>query len=85
MSNAARRKTAAANARLGPLAAQLHALSPTAILQRGYALVYDAKGALLRDIAGIAAGDTLTTQLAHGSFESRVTHTQSEKEAKPSQ
>jgi exodeoxyribonuclease VII large subunit len=57
------------------LAARLHALSPLAVLDRGYALVLAADGSLIRSTAQIAAGNTLTTRLADGSFMSRVEST----------
>ncbi len=51
---------------------RLHALSPLAVLDRGYALVLDARGGLLRSARQIAAGDQVTTRLADGTFTSRV-------------
>jgi exodeoxyribonuclease VII large subunit len=62
--------TSAAN--LGALAARLHALSPLAVLDRGYALVLSGEGALVRSTAQIAPGNTVTTRLADGAFSSRV-------------
>jgi exodeoxyribonuclease VII large subunit len=61
--------------RFYPLAARLQALSPHAVLQRGYALVYDASGVLVRDTSVLTIGDMLKTHLASGAFESRVTAT----------
>jgi len=57
------------------LDARLHSLSPLAVLDRGYALVLSANGALVRSTAQIAAGDRVTTRLADGSFLSRVEST----------
>jgi exodeoxyribonuclease VII large subunit len=57
---------------LGALDARLHSLSPLAVLDRGYALVLSADGALIRSTAQISHGDPLTTRLADGSFTSRV-------------
>jgi exodeoxyribonuclease VII large subunit len=57
------------------LDARLHSLSPLAVLDRGYALVLSAEGALVRSTAQIAAGDLVTTRLAAGSFLSRVEST----------
>lgn len=51
---------------------QLLSLSPLGVLQRGYALVYDQQGNLLRSTAALTPGQQLTTRLADGSFESRV-------------
>jgi exodeoxyribonuclease VII large subunit len=61
-----------ATLRVGALDARLHALSPLAVLDRGYALVRNAEGALVRSITAIAPGQPLTTRLADGSFVSRV-------------
>jgi exodeoxyribonuclease VII large subunit len=66
-------------ARLGPLERQLASLSPLAVLNRGYALVYDEEGALLKDAAKVKSGQLLSTRLARGSIESRVTKTKPEK------
>jgi exodeoxyribonuclease VII large subunit len=60
------------SARLGALDARLHSLSPLAVLDRGYALVLSAEGALIRSTVQITSGDQLTTRLADGSFASRV-------------
>ncbi len=59
-------------ASLNALDARLHSLSPLAVLDRGYALVLSAEGALVRSTTQIAAGDRVTTRLADGSFSSRV-------------
>ncbi|HUY81819.1 MAG TPA: exodeoxyribonuclease VII large subunit [Acidobacteriaceae bacterium] len=54
---------------------QLAALSPLGVLNRGYALVYDENGILLKDAAALAPGQLLSTRLAAGSLESRITRT----------
>ncbi|MGB8014112.1 MAG: exodeoxyribonuclease VII large subunit, partial [Terriglobales bacterium] len=54
-------------------AASLEALSPVAILNRGYALVFDAKGQLVKDAARLKAGDELSARLARGRVRARVT------------
>lgn len=51
---------------------RLHTLSPTAVLQRGYALAFSADGRLLRSADEVNAGDDITTQLASGRIRSRV-------------
>jgi exodeoxyribonuclease VII large subunit len=61
--------------RIGALDARLHALSPLAVLDRGYALVLTGEGSLIRSIAQLNAGDQLTTRLADGAFASRVEST----------
>jgi exodeoxyribonuclease VII large subunit len=64
--------------RLNRASAGLGALSPLAVLSRGYALVYSADGKLLRSAAGIAAGQTIRARLAHGTLEAEVTQTEIE-------
>src|SRR6267143_5443646 len=56
--------------------ASLEALSPLAILNRGYALVFDAKGRLVKDAARFKAGDELSASLARGRVRARVTATE---------
>jgi exodeoxyribonuclease VII large subunit len=57
---------------LSALDARLHSLSPLAVLDRGYALVLDAAGSLVRSTTQLTTGDHLTTRLADGTFTSRV-------------
>jgi exodeoxyribonuclease VII large subunit len=59
-------------ARLSALDARLHSLSPLAVLERGYALVLNAEGGVIRSIAQVTPGDKLVTRLADGSITSRV-------------
>ena len=54
--------------------ASLEALSPLAILNRGYALVFDAKGQLVKDASRLALGDEMTARLARGEVRARVTN-----------
>ena len=56
--------------------ASLEALSPVAILNRGYALVFDANGRLVKDAARLQAGDDLSARLARGRVRARVTATE---------
>jgi exodeoxyribonuclease VII large subunit len=56
--------------------ASLEALSPVAILNRGYALVFDAKGRLVKDAARLKAGDQLSARLARGRVRARVIATE---------
>jgi exodeoxyribonuclease VII large subunit len=62
----------AAGSTFGALDARLHSLSPLAVLDRGYALVLDSAGSLVRTTAQLGCGDLLTTRLADGNFTSRV-------------
>ena len=58
--------------RLGVATASLDALSPLAVLSRGYAVAQDAQGRLLRDAEGVTIGDQVKVRLAKGRLETRV-------------
>jgi exodeoxyribonuclease VII large subunit len=73
MLRAQRNHLAACRARQGSLARQLGSLSPLSILSRGYALVFDDSGALIKSADQVTKGQSLTTRLARGRVESRVT------------
>src|SRR5262249_55900719 len=60
------------------LAAQLNALSPVRILERGYALVFDAGGALVKDAAQLAPGAQISARVARGSFTAEVKQSKSD-------
>jgi exodeoxyribonuclease VII large subunit len=55
------------------LARELNAISPLATLGRGYALVFDGSGQLLRDPTGLAVGDAIRAQVSGGEIHARVT------------
>jgi exodeoxyribonuclease VII large subunit len=59
-------------ARLDRLSAQLEALSPVAILDRGYALVFDSSGNLAKDAAQLSREETISARLARGEFTAKV-------------
>jgi exodeoxyribonuclease VII large subunit len=59
--------------RLNRATARLEALSPVAVLSRGYALVYAADGTLLRSVADTAAGQNIRARLAEGTLDAQVT------------
>jgi len=61
-----------ARERLGLAAASLDALSPLAVLQRGYAIARDKSGALLRDAKSVAVGDEVRVRLEKGKLNTRV-------------
>ena len=65
----------ACTTRLDHAAARLHALSPLAVLNRGYALVYAADGQLLRNAAAAHTGDPIRARLAQGSLTAEVKST----------
>lgn len=58
--------------RLGLAAASLDALSPLAVLQRGYAVAQDQSGSLLRDAQSVSIGDSIRVRLANGRLEALV-------------
>jgi exodeoxyribonuclease VII large subunit len=81
------RRFAAASARLTRIAAdlikqrsarlerahlRLQALSPLAVLNRGYAIVYAPDGAILRNATSTRAGQTIRARLAQGSLRATV-------------
>jgi exodeoxyribonuclease VII large subunit len=61
--------------RLDHATVRIQALSPLAVLNRGYALVYAADGQLLRDSAATHPGDPIRTRLAQGSLTAEVKST----------
>jgi exodeoxyribonuclease VII large subunit len=50
----------------------LQTLSPLATMHRGYAIVKNAKGEIIRTSAAVKAGDQLITQVYEGEIVSRV-------------
>jgi exodeoxyribonuclease VII large subunit len=59
-------------ARLSQASARLHALSPLAVLSRGYALVQGPDGRLIRSAADTQPGQIVSARLATGSLTARV-------------
>ena len=51
---------------------QLKALSPVAILERGYALVFDSSGKLVKDSSQVDIGEEISARLAHGSLTAKI-------------
>src|SRR5262249_28430932 len=54
---------------------RLDALSPLAVLGRGYSLTRGATGEIVRDAAQVAAGDAVEVLLGRGSLDCRVERT----------
>ncbi|HEV3038885.1 MAG TPA: exodeoxyribonuclease VII large subunit [Candidatus Angelobacter sp.] len=54
------------------LAAKLDALSPVKILERGYALIFDARGALVKDASQVAVGERISARVAKGTIGAEV-------------
>ena len=68
-------RLAGQRASLNQRAAQLEALSPVRILERGYALVFDSSGALIKDATRLTQGDQISARLAKGTFTAEVKET----------
>ena len=56
------------------LAAQLRALSPQAVLERGYSMTRDSRDRIVRRAGDVAAGESITTRLASGRLRATVDH-----------
>ena len=54
----------------------LQSLSPVAILDRGYALVFDSNGNLLKNADAVKIGDEISGRVAHGQIHAVVTKKQ---------
>jgi exodeoxyribonuclease VII large subunit len=62
-----------ARERLGLAAASLDALSPLAVLQRGYAVAQREDGTLLREAKSVSVGDSIKVRLAQGRINADIT------------
>ena len=60
--------------RLNNASARLNALNPSAVLQRGYALVLTEAGNLIRSASQVQSGDQIIARVANGTIRARVTH-----------
>jgi exodeoxyribonuclease VII large subunit len=72
LDRALERALASAARRLHAIDAGLNALSPLAVLDRGYALVQTPEGTLIRSVLGLEPGQRILTRLSDGSIASRV-------------
>ena len=72
LASAAHARLLAGRAILDRRTAALEALSPVAILNRGYALVFDANGQLVKDAERLKPGDDISARLARGQVRARV-------------
>jgi exodeoxyribonuclease VII large subunit len=71
-SDAGRRGVRDAQHRLDMAEAQLRALDPRRVLERGYTITRAADGSVLRSATSVRGGDELVTETADGSVRSRV-------------
>ena len=58
--------------RFEQVSGRLADLSPVAVLERGYALLFDASGKLVKDAAQVDVGDEIVARLSRGSIEAVV-------------
>jgi exodeoxyribonuclease VII large subunit len=65
---AARRLASARRVRLATAVARLDALSPLAVLGRGFAIARGPRSEILRDVAQVVLGDEIEVKLARGSI-----------------
>ncbi len=72
MAAAARDLLLRRRSRLERLTSQMEALSPVAILERGYALVFDAAGELVKDAERVKVGEDITARVARGEIGATV-------------
>ena len=78
LSSAVRNLLLERKVRLERMETALRTLSPLAILERGYALVFDASGKLLKDAAQVKTGDEISAQLSKGRVLATVRQKKSE-------
>jgi len=58
--------------RLGKLLVQLEERGPLKVLERGYSIVTDSTGAVLRDASAVSLGDSISIQLHKGKLTTEV-------------
>ncbi|MGC2648213.1 MAG: exodeoxyribonuclease VII large subunit [Candidatus Sulfotelmatobacter sp.] len=73
MASAMRNQLLQNKVRLERMSRALETLSPLAVLQRGYALIFDAAGNLVKDAAQLNPGDAVRARLARGEIQAAVT------------
>ena len=71
-SNAMTRRLKALSEKLNLRMAKLDALSPLAVLTRGYSITQTADGEVLRDASSVSPGDRLKIRLEHGKLDAEV-------------
>lgn len=67
-----RRRCGQEHQRLAAAVRHLEALSPARVLERGYAVVRDESGSVVRDAGGVGVGGRLDVELAAGHLDVRV-------------
>ena len=75
LSLAWRNRGGRAEAEIRALGAHLAHLDPKAVLQRGYSVIRDASGAIVRSASALSAGDMIDITFSQGGAESRIVRT----------
>lgn len=81
MDRAGKDMVARRGVRLERASARLEALSPLAVLNRGYAIVYGADGGILRDAGEAGVEQVIRARLARGSVRARITEIETTEKA----
>ncbi|MEN6634879.1 MAG: exodeoxyribonuclease VII large subunit [Clostridiaceae bacterium] len=68
----ARERIASARAELNRVLTQLRALDPSAVLERGYAILTDENGRALSGVAAMRAGDTIAIRMHDGAADAHI-------------
>jgi exodeoxyribonuclease VII large subunit len=74
----AKQLTATRHIRLERAHTRLEALSPLAVLNRGYAIVFTEDGRIVRDAETTAAGQRITARVAKGTLRATITETRNQ-------
>ncbi|MBL8201739.1 MAG: exodeoxyribonuclease VII large subunit [Chromatiales bacterium] len=69
---AASRRLTAPGTQLAVLSGRLHTVSPLRTLERGYAIVLDAAGSVVRSSTQVQPGDAITARVADGLIKAKV-------------
>ena len=85
LANGAQSYVASRRAELSRLAAKLDALSPLAVLTRGYAIASKPDGSAIRSVKSVAAGDRVRLRFADGSADAIIAGEGGEPPKKPKQ
>ncbi|HVL56645.1 MAG TPA: exodeoxyribonuclease VII large subunit, partial [Burkholderiaceae bacterium] len=72
LAQALQRRLETAGVRLQANAAALELVSPQAVLDRGYAIVSDRSGVVVRSAGALAPGQAVAVRVARGGFDARV-------------
>jgi exodeoxyribonuclease VII large subunit len=75
MAGAMRNQLLQKRVRMERMSRALEMLSPLSILERGYALVFDGSGKLVKDAGLVQAGEEISARVARGEIRARVTGT----------